>query len=124
MTIFLSDINNRILCNKIDINGQLINTCFFLANQGEELLEIDRVIKIFDTLKEVLLFTIDRKFIETLAKYLYAFFDDKENHTQYLKTKTFFINLQISLDALDLNEKRIEEENAKFLKGNKKEGRT
>ena len=120
MTIFLSDINNRILCNKIDINGQLINTCFFLANQGEELLEIDRVIKIFDTLKEVLLFTIDRKFIETLAKYLYAFFDDKENHTQYLKTKTFFINLQISLDALDLNEKRIEEENAKFLKGNKK----
>ena len=68
MTIFLSDINNRILCNKIDINGQLINTCFFLANQGEELLEIDRVIKIFDTLKEVLLFTIDRKFIETLAK--------------------------------------------------------
>ena len=117
MTNFLSDIDNRILCNKIDINGQLINTCFFLANQGEEMLEIDRVIKIFDTLKEVLLFTVDRKFIEKLAKYLYAFFDDKENNVQYLKTKTFFINLQISLDTLDLNERRIEEENAKFLKG-------
>ena len=120
MTIFLSNIDNRILCNKIDINGQLINTCFFLANQGEEMLEIDRVIKIFDTLKEVLLFTIDKKFLEVLAKNLYAYFDDKENNTQYLKTKTFFINLQTSLDTLDLNEKQVEEENAKFLKGKKK----
>ena len=120
MTIFLSDINNRILCNKIDINGQLINTCFFLANQGEELLEIDRVIKIFDTLKEVLLFTIDRKFIETLAKYLYAFFDDKENHTQYLKTKTFFINLQKSLDEYEQKEREEEAENAKYAKKAKK----
>ena len=114
MASFLSDIDNRILCNKIDINGQLINTCFFLANQGEEMLEIDRVIKIFDTLKEVLLFTVEKKFIEVLAKILYAYFDDKENNTQYLKTKTFFINLQSALDNLDLNEKQIEEENAKF----------
>ena len=120
MQIFLSDIDNRILCNKIDMNGQLINTCFFLANQGEEMLEIDRAIKIFDTLKEVLLFSVERKFIEVLAKILYAYFDDKENNVQYLKTKTFFINLQIALDNLDLNEKQIEEENAKFLKGKKK----
>ena len=120
MTNFLADIDNRILCNKIDMNGQLINTCFFLANQGEEMLEIDRVIKIFDTLKEVLLFTVERKFIEVLAKILYAFFDDKENKIQYLKTKTFFINLQSALDNLDLSEKQVEEENAKFLKGKKK----
>ena len=120
MTSFLSDIDNRILCNKIDINGQLINTCFFLANQGEEMLEIDRVIKIFDTLKEVLLFTVEKKFIEVLAKILYAYFDDKENNTQYLKTKTFFVNLQAALDNLDLSEKQVEEENAKFLKGKKK----
>ena len=120
MTSFLSDINYRILCNKIDINGQLINTCFFLANQGEEMLEIDRVIKIFDTLKEVLLFTVDKKFIESLAKILNALFDDKENNAKYLKTKTFFVNLQTALDTLDLNEKQIEEENAKFLKGKKK----
>ena len=120
MENFLSDIDNRILCNKIDMNGQLINTCFFLANQGEEMLELDRAIKIFDTLKEVLLFTVERKFLEFLAKILDAIFDDKENNTQYLKTKTFFINLQIALDNLDLNEKKIEEENAKFLKGKKK----
>ena len=120
MTSFLSDIDNRILCNKIDMNGQLINTCFFLANQGEEMLEIDRVIKIFDTLKEVLLFTVEKKFIEVLSKILYAYFDDKENNTQYLKTKTFFINLQSALDNLDLSEKQVEEENAKFLKGKKK----
>ena len=120
MTSFLSDIDNRILCNKIDMNGQLINTCFFLANQGEEMLEIDRVIKIFDTLQEVLLFTVEKKFIEVLAKILYAYFDDKENKTQYLKTKTFFINLQSALDNLDLSEKQVEEENAKFLKGKKK----
>ena len=120
MTNFLSDIDNRILCNKIDINGQLINTCFFLANKGEELLEIERVIKIFDTLKEVLLFTVEKKFLETLAKILYAYLDDKEGKKQYLKTKTFFINLQTSLDTLDLNEKQVEEENAKFFRGKKK----
>ena len=56
MEKFIADIDNRILCNKIDMNGQLINTCFFLANQGEENLEIERVVKIFDTLQEVLLF--------------------------------------------------------------------
>ena len=84
------------------------------------MLEIDRVIKIFETLKEVLLFTVEKKFLEVLAKILNAYFDDKENKTQYLKTKTFFINLQLSLDTIDLNEKQVEEENAKFLKGKKK----
>ena len=35
------------------MNGCLINTCFYLANGGEDMLEIERVLKIFATLKEV-----------------------------------------------------------------------
>ena len=128
MTEFLSDIDNRILCNKIDINGKLINTCFYLANQGEENLEIDRVINIFNTLSEVLLFSVPKPFIIKLAKILNAYLDVTEKIKElnlvkikemYLKTKKFFINLEISLDALDKNEREEEEENAKYLKGKK-----
>ena len=61
MHYFLQDEDNRILCNKIDMNSQLINTCFYLSNQGEDNLEIDRVLNIFQTLKEVLLFDVTEK---------------------------------------------------------------
>ena len=130
MTEFLSDIDNRILCNKIDINGKLINTCFFLANQGEENLEIDRVINIFDTLSEVLLFSVTKPFILELAKILYADMKEYEDDSKkkikeiYIKTRTFFINLKVSLDTLDKNEREVEEENAKYLKGKKKANRS
>ena len=123
MTNYLKEIDKRILCNKIDMNGQLINTCFFLANKGEEMLEIDRVIKIFDTLQEVLLFTVTKEFITHVGKILNAIYIDKENKTCYLKTRTFFINLQTSLDTLDYNEKKIEEENLRYSKGTKKKGK-
>ena len=63
MNKFLSDEDQRILCNKIDMNGQLINTCFYLANQGEDNLEIERVLNIFNTLKEVLLFEVKEDFL-------------------------------------------------------------
>ena len=105
ITRFVSDIDNRILCNKIDINGCLINTCFYLANNGEDMLEIDRVLNIFSTLKEVLLFDVERPFLIHLAKILYAYYRDEENKkVEYLKTRTFFINLRLSLDTFEFNE--------------------
>ena len=120
ITAFVSDIDNRILCNKIDMNGCLINTCFFLANNGEDMLEIDRVLNIFNTLREVLLFDIDRQFLIHLAKILYAYFRDEENKkVEYLKTRTFFINLRLALDTFEFNEEENEREQAKFMKKRK-----
>ena len=70
MTMFLRNEDNRILCNKIDKNVQLINnTLFYLANEGEDNLEIKRNLNIFDTLKEVLLFEVQEDFIIIFQKY-------------------------------------------------------
>ena len=130
ITNFVSDIDNRIICNKIDINGCLINTCFFLANNGEDLLEIERVLNIFNTLKEVLLFNIEKNFLVHLAKILNAYYRDQENKkVEYLKTRTFFINLREALDTFEHNEEEYEKEQAKFMKKKKtkvikKDGKT
>ena len=115
-SFFVSDIDNRILCNKIDMNGCLINTCFYLVNQGEEILEVERVLKIFDTLREVLLFSVNREFLLSLSKILNAFMKDK---VEYLKTRTFFINLRQALDTFEFNEEEEEKERAKFAKKKK-----
>ena len=120
ITNFVSDIDNRILCNKIDMNGCLINTCFYLANGGEDMLEIERVLKIFATLKEVLLFDVEKPFLIHLAKILYAYYVDKENNNvEYLKARTFFINLRLALDTFEYNEEEYEKEQAKFMKKKK-----
>ena len=130
ITNFVSDIDNRILCNKIDMNGCLINTCFFLANNGEDMLEIERVLNIFNTLKEVLLFNVEKNFLIHLAKILYAYYRDEENKkVEYLKTRTFFINLREALDTFEHNEEEDEKEQAKFMKKKKakiikKDGKT
>ena len=118
MHYFLQDEDNRIICNKIDMNSQLINTCFYLANQGEDNLEIDRVLNIFQTLKEVLLFDVTEEFITKLAKILYAYLKVGEKE-KYLKTKKFFINLQRSLDNFEQREIEEEKENAKYAKKTK-----
>ena len=118
MKEFLQDEDNRILCNKIDMNSQLINTCFYLANQGEDNLEIERVLIIFETLQEVLLFSVTEEFLVQLAKILYAYLDSGENE-KYLKTKRFFINLQESLNVFEKNEIEEEAEIAKYEKKKK-----
>ena len=118
MKIFLKDEDNRILCNKIEMNSQLINTCFYLANHGEDNLEIERVLIIFDTLKEILLFEVEEDFLICLSKILYAYF--KAENVKYLKTKRFFINLQKSLDEYEEKEREVEAENAKYVKKGKK----
>ena len=117
MKQFLANEDNRILCNKIDMNSQLINTCFYLANQGEDMLEIERVLIICETLEEVLLFQVKEDFIVPLAKILYAFYKEEKN--RYLKTKTFFLNLHKSLDEFEQKEREEEAENAKYAKKKK-----
>ena len=118
MTKFLKNEDNRILCNKLEMNSQLIYTCFYLANHGEDNLEIERVLIIFETLKEILLFDVEEDFIINLAKILYAFFKSEE--VKYLRTKRFFINLQKSLDEYEQKEREEEAENAKYAKKAKK----
>ena len=96
------------------MNSQLIYTFFYLANHGEDNLEIERVLIMFETLKEILLFDVEEDFIINLAKILYAYF--KAENVRYLRTKRFFINLQKSLDEYEQKEREVEAENAKYAK--------
>ena len=107
--------DQRILCNKIDMNKNLIHTCLYLANQGEENLEIERVINIFETLKEILPFEIKEEFIIKLAKILNSYLESKEDKKaqKYIITNKFFENLNKSLDAFETKEKNEEMENEK-----------
>ena len=123
MNIFLSDEDQRILCNKIDMNKNLIHTCLYLANQGEENLEIERVINIFETLREILAFEIKEEFIIKLAKILNSYLESKEDKKvqKYIITNKFFENLNKSLDAFETKEKNEEMENEKYnIKKSKK----
>ena len=123
MNKFLSDEDQRILCNKIDMNKNLIHTCLYLANQGEENLEIERVINIFETLKEILPFEIKEEFIIKLSKILNSYLESKEEKKtqKYIITNKFFENLNKSLDAFETKEKAEEKENEKYnIKKSKK----
>ena len=123
MSKFLGNEDQRILCNKIDMNRKLIHTCFYLANQGEENLEIDRVINIFETLKEILNFEIKEDFIIKLGKILYSLIEKEDAKEKYLLITTkFFENLHKALDDFEEKEKLKENDNEKYtpLKKNKK----
>ena len=117
---FIDNEDNRIFCEKINENGRFINTIFFLANRGEDNLEIERIVKIFEVIKEVLLFTVDYQFIKDLADILMALLESKEDKKEYVKVKTFFINLQTVLSTIQENRIREEEENAKYASNRKK----
>ena len=122
MNNFLKNEDQRILCNKIDMNNKLIQTCLYLANQGEDNLEIDRVINIFNTLKEILLFELNEDFITKLSKILNSYLETNENNKteKFIITSKFFENLHKALDAFELKEKNEEIENEKYEKKNKK----
>lgn len=98
--------------NKLNENAKFINTIFYYANKGEDNIEIDRVLKIFDVISGELLFNVDQNFFEPLAYNLNAVLLSKEDNTKYLKTKTFFKNLEIVLDKIE--EMRIKKEEDVF----------
>ena len=116
MNVFLSNEDQRILCNKIDMNKNLIHTCLYLANQGEDNLEMERVISIFDTLKEILLFDISEEFMTKLSKILNSYLESKEKNKvqKYIITNKFFENLNKSLNAFETKEKNEEIETEKY----------
>ena len=104
------------------MNSNLIHTCLYLANQGEDNLEIERVLNIFNTLEEILLFNISEDFIIKLSKILNAYLESNESNKvqKYLITNKFFENLHTSLDVFETKEKNEEIENEKYSKKNKK----
>ena len=120
---FIQNEDYRIWCEKINQNGRFINTIFFLANRGEDNLEIERIVKIFEIIKEILLFTVDYYFIKSLASILLALLDSKEDKVEYVKVKTFFINLKYVLERIEDMKIKEEEENAKYV-SNTKKGKT
>jgi len=81
---------------------------------------IERIVKIFEVIKEVLLFTVEYQFIKDLADILMALLESKEDKKEYVKVKTFFINLQTVLSTIQENRIREEEENAKYASNRKK----
>ena len=121
---FYNNDDHRLLCNKIDTNSQLINTCIFLANDGNEMIRISRVVKMFDTLEEVLMFTVSEEFLIHLAGLLNALYTEKHikgiktTKIHFLKIKKFFKNLQETLQKIDDDEKYRDEEEAKYMKKN------
>ena len=103
------------------IKSKFINTIFFLANKGEDNIEIERIVKIFEVIQEILLFKVDYDFIKQLAWILLALLEAKEEKMEYVKIKTFFINLQYVLKQIEDMKLREEEENAKYASSKKKE---
>ena len=122
MRKLLANEDERILCNKIDMNNNLMHTCLYLANQGEDNLEINRVINIFNTLKEILLFDLSEGFIIKLSKILYSYIESDENgkKEKYLIINKFFENLHKSLDNFESEEIKEEIENEKYKKKSEK----
>ncbi len=120
MERFIQNEDYRIWCDKINQNGKFINTIFFLANKGEDNIEIERIVKIFEVIQEILLFKVDYDFIKQLAWILLALLEVKEEKMEYVKIKTFFINLQYVLRQIEDMKLREEEENAKYASSKKK----
>ena len=110
----MEDEDTLIKINKLNENAKFINTIFYYANKGEDNIEIDRVLKIFDVISGELLFNVDQNFFEPLAYNLNAVLLSKEDNTKYLKTKTFFKNLEIVLDKIEEMRIKKEEEDAKY----------
>ena len=88
----LQDEDELLLMKKIYLNSKFINTVLFLANKRENMIEIQRIIDIFDILKENLLFELDLKFLKKLAKSLNAL--SKNEGVHYVNLNTFFKNLK------------------------------
>ena len=120
MERFLQNEDHRIWCDKINQNSKFINTIFYLANKGEDNIEIERIVKIFEVIQEILLFKVDYDFIKQLAWILLALLEAKEEKMEYVKIKTFFINLQYVLRQIEDMKLREEEENAKYASSKKK----
>ncbi len=112
--IMMENEDVSIKINKLNENAKFINTIFYYANKSEDNIEIERVLKIFDVISGELLFNVDQNFFEPLTYNLNTVLLNKEDNTKYLKTKTFFKNLEIALDRIEEMRIQKEEEDAKY----------
>lgn len=119
MEMFLSNEDNEIRCNKIQQNNSLINTIFFLANNGENNMEVERMGKIMGVLADILLVDIDQDFLYQLGKILNAVVSKI-----YINTKDFFLNLENSLKKLEEIRVLKEQEDAKYQMNERKHNKS
>ena len=91
MDFMLSNNDEFIVIKKFYLNSKIINTILFLCNRGDDLMEIKRVIDVFEILSENLLFNIDYNFIYRLCKNLNCISNDNK---YYFSLSIFFHNLK------------------------------
>ena len=95
------------IIKQIYINSKFINTILFLANGGEDNIEMKRIINIFTILSQNLLFNFDIDFLTMLAKNLQCLNPDNKKE---LIISEFFNNLKEIHDAY-FPEEKINNEN-------------
>jgi CRISPR/Cas system-associated endoribonuclease Cas2 len=86
----ISNEEDFIRIKKFFLNYKLISTVLYLANDKQDVMELKRVVDIFEVLGENMLFDVDLFFITNLAKGLNAIDPDDK---KYFSLNTFFNNL-------------------------------
>ena len=129
LKLFMENEDNEIRCYKILDNQRFINTILHLANNGEEVYELGRLIKIFIVLRGILCVDIPYEFMRDLCRILNCIIKHENEKSKFGKIDKYYINKDIFFTNLEsiilLNEeeqKLIDEENAKYAKKEKKKG--
>ena len=124
---FMSNEDNEIRVLKIMEKAKFINTIMYLALEGNDIISIHRLVKIFEVISEVMLIDIDEPFLKDLALILYARRGGNNSKLERLKQydlhrTTFFTNLERGLQRIEEEQKHKEEEAAKYqtVSSNKK----
>ena len=86
----MSNEDDFIRVKKFFMNHKLIGLVLYLANEKQDIMELKRVVDIFEVLGENMLFEVDLFFITNLAKGLNALIPDNK---KYFSLNIFFSNL-------------------------------
>ena len=86
----MSNEDDFIRVKKFFMNHKLIGMVLYLANEKQDIMELKRVVDIFEVLGENMLFEVDLFFITNLAKGLNALIPDNK---KYFSLSVFFTNL-------------------------------
>ena len=86
----MSNEDDFIRVKKFFMNYKLISIVLYLANLKQDIMELKRVVDIFEVLGENMLFEVDLFFITNLAKGLNAIIPDNK---KYFSLSVFFTNL-------------------------------
>ena len=86
----MSNEDDFIRVKKFFMNHKLIGIVLYLANEKQDIMELKRVVDIFEVLGENMLFEVDLFFITNLAKGLNAIIPDNK---KYFSLSIFFTNL-------------------------------